>query len=305
MSVYCIGDIRADITADIVDCGPPVVTTDLGGTGGNVALMLAKYGLDVKIVSTVADDNVGRHLLKGYSAAGVDMSYVRITENGFFNTLLTTRHGEELCSAIWTLPGVQYDGVRDIDFSRVPVKPSDIVHTTGACMENDTEGNRMLVDFLRSSKENGALISFDINARERFFGTAPDRIAALKECADLADILTGSKTEFGLIGRGDEADVSGGKIILIRNQSDPVTLLCDRGKFLVPTYPVSVVNPMGAGDSFDAGFIFSYLQGLDPLTCAKFANYCAAYAISQPVARQVPDADKIKSFLNGSEEQLW
>ena len=296
MSVYCIGDIRADITMDVTGSGAPVVTTDLGGTGGNVALLLAKYGLDVKLVGTVAGDNVGRYLLSGYLACGVDMEYVRVTENGFFNTLLTTKNGEEIGSAIWLLPGVTYDGIRDIDFSRLSVGVGDIVHTTGACMENDLQGNRMLADFLTAAKKAGAVVSFDINAREQFFGTAPDRIEVLRACAGIADIVTGSKTEFDLIG-GYTGIAAPGKIALIRNQADPVLLICDGGEYSIPTYPVTVVNPMGAGDSFDAGFLYAYLGGHDLQECAGFANYCAAYAISQPKARQIPDSESIKSFF--------
>lgn len=296
MSVYCIGDIRADITMDATGSGAPAVTTDLGGTGGNVALLLAKYGLDVKLVGTVAGDNVGRYLLNGYRSYGVDMEYVRVTENGFFNTLLTTKDGEEIGSAIWLLPGVTYDGIRDIDFSRVSPGKGDIVHTTGACMENDLQGNRMLADFLTAAKKAGAVVSFDINAREQFFGTAPDRIEVLRACAGIADIVTGSKTEFDLIG-GYTGIAAPGKIALIRNQADPVLLICDGGEYSIPTYPVTVVNPMEAGDSFDAGFLYAYLGGHDLQECAGFANYCAAYAISQPKARQIPDSESIKSFF--------
>ena len=163
-------------------------------------------------------------------------------------------------------------------------------------MENDLQGNRMLADFLAAAKETGAVVSFDINAREQFSGTAPERIEVLRACAGIADIVTGSKTEFDLIG-GYTGIAAPGKIALIRNQADPVLLICDGVEYSIPTYPVTVVNPMGAGDSFDAGFLYAYLGGHDLQECAEFANYCAAYAISQPKTRQIPDSESIKSFF--------
>jgi sugar/nucleoside kinase (ribokinase family) len=48
----------------------------------------------------------------------------------------------------------------------------------------------------------------------------------------------------------------------------------------MPAFNVDVVETTGAGDSFDAGFIHSYLKGNDCLTCLKFGNACGALAVT-------------------------
>ena len=151
MSVICIGDIRADISAHRRE-GRTIVQTDVGGTGANVALLIAKYGLPVTMLGTVSSGPDGRFLLGQLQDNGVDTSRIRITENGCFNTLLVTEDGREFLSHPWVIPGVRYDQIGDIGFDLADPEPGDIVHTTGAFIENDPAGSRALIEFLCRSK---------------------------------------------------------------------------------------------------------------------------------------------------------
>ncbi len=262
MSVICIGDIRADISAHRRE-GRTVVETDVGGTGANVALLIAKYGLPVLMLGTVSSGADGRFLLGQLQKNGVDTSRIRITENGCFNTLLVTEDGKEFLSHPWMIPGVRYDQIGDIGFDLADPGTGDIVHTTGAFIENDPAGSRALIEFLRRSKENGAVISFDINARDLFFGRSEARLDVLRRCADLADLLTGSKQEFALLWEEDARTCLGhrfaGKFLtVIRNEAGPILIRCGDEILEIPVDPVRVRNPMGAGDAFDAALLYAF-----------------------------------------------
>ena len=199
MAVYCIGDIRADITADIRGGGFADVVTDLGGTGANVAMLIAKFGLHTVMLGTVADDPTGRFLLGQLRDSDVDTSCIRVTEAGFFPTLVITENGTVTGAAPWILPDTRYDTIGDIDYSCAAPAAGDIVHTTGACIESDPGASDALLTFLEKAKKSGALISFDINSREHYFGASPERISILETIASMSDILTGSYDEFRLL----------------------------------------------------------------------------------------------------------
>ena len=305
MSVICVGDIRADISAHLRK-GKTVVETDLGGTGANVALLIAKYGLPVTMLGTVSSGPEGRFLLDRLKESGVDTSKVLITENGCFNTLLVTKDGQEVLSYPWMLPGTRYDDIGDIGFGLIHPGKGDIVHATGAFIENDAEGNGKLISFLERSKENGAEISFDINARELFFGSAEPRLDVLRRCAELADLLTGSRHEFALLWGTEDpeqclSDCFGEKeLIVVRNEADPIFVKHGSRVCVIPVLPVDVRNPMGAGDSFDAALIYAISVNADAETCVRFASWAAGYAISRETARQIPAPDDIKAFMKGS-----
>jgi sugar/nucleoside kinase (ribokinase family) len=49
-------------------------------------------------------------------------------------------------------------------------------------------------------------------------------------------------------------------------------------RFTAPAVPVTVIDPIGAGDSFDAGFLHQFLRGADLATCLAFGNLCGAFS---------------------------
>ncbi|MEL7589065.1 MAG: 5-dehydro-2-deoxygluconokinase [Prolixibacteraceae bacterium] len=66
----------------------------------------------------------------------------------------------------------------------------------------------------------------------------------------------------------------------------------------VPGFPVKVLNVLGAGDAFAAGFIYGYLKKWDWYRCCRMANACGAYLVTQPgCANFTPYEDEILSFI--------
>jgi sugar/nucleoside kinase (ribokinase family) len=49
-------------------------------------------------------------------------------------------------------------------------------------------------------------------------------------------------------------------------------------RFTAPAVPVTVIDPVGAGDSFDAGFLHQFLRGADLATCLAYGNLCGAFS---------------------------
>jgi sugar/nucleoside kinase (ribokinase family) len=52
----------------------------------------------------------------------------------------------------------------------------------------------------------------------------------------------------------------------------------DGQRYNAPAANVQVVDPVGAGDSFDAGFLDQFLRGADLQTCLTFGNLCGAFS---------------------------
>ena len=78
-------------------------------------------------------------------------------------------------------------------------------------------------------------------------------------------------------------------------------LLADRsGRLEIPALPVQVVDTTGAGDSFNAGFIYGYiLEGGSKAEALRFANACGAIAVTRVGgASSVPAASEVEIFLS-------
>jgi glucosamine 6-phosphate synthetase-like amidotransferase/phosphosugar isomerase protein len=69
-------------------------------------------------------------------------------------------------------------------------------------------------------------------------------------------------------------------------------------RWLVPAEPVTPVDTIGAGDSYDAGFLTAYLNGDSPEACAAFGNHTAALSTLRPGGTEsFRDASLMREFL--------
>ena len=304
MAIYCIGDIRADVFIHMKDYIVSSSSVSLGGTVANFSVVSTKLGQDVKLVGTAAKDVVGDYLVNELSGYGIDMSYVTRTRAGMNNILMALNNGNLLGYRMMEVPGVRYDGLGDIDYSVIHPGKGDFVHTSGGCIPEDDDGTRYLVDFLKRAKLNGACVSYDLNLRLGDFGTSEKRMAFIKEIAATADILMGAKDEFQALASEDDYRAAAGKFaqdgktVICRNETDDVLYIEGEKSGSIPVNPVIVINPNGAGDTFDAAFIYAKGKGYPVEKCVSFASYVAGYMISSPVPRDVPAIEKCMEYLD-------
>jgi sugar/nucleoside kinase (ribokinase family) len=267
-------------------------------------MISAKLGQDVKLIGTIAKDCIGDFLIEELSKFDIDVSFVTRTKAGMNNILMALNNGNLLGYGVLEVPGVRYDGLGDIEFDKIHPGKGDFVHTSGGCIPEDADGTDALVNFINRSKLSGACISFDLNLRVNEFGSSKKRMTALLEIAKTADIIFGAKNEFELLtGINDfrkaaEFFESSNKIVICRNESDDIYYLDGDHKGIVPVEPVNVINPNGAGDTFDSAFIFSLEKGYPVKKSVEFSSYVAGYMISSTVPRDIPSEEKCIEFLN-------
>ncbi len=88
-------------------------------------------------------------------------------------------------------------------------------------------------------------------------------------------------------------------LVVVKLGPDGAVLLDRAGRLPSPPFPMEVVDTTGAGDSFDAGFIYrSVLQGASRVEALRFANACGAIAVTRTGgASSVPAAAEVENFL--------
>jgi sugar/nucleoside kinase (ribokinase family) len=125
---------------------------------------------------------------------------------------------------------------------------------------------------------NGCTVSLDVGWRENWIS---DRraLAILR----LTDIFFPNEVEARRITGEEEpkkmlqafADEGIGRVAL-KLGPNGAALLWDGALFHAPAHRVTPVDTTGAGDSFDAGFLYAWLQGSEPAICLRTANLCGA-----------------------------
>jgi 2-dehydro-3-deoxygluconokinase len=134
----------------------------------------------------------------------------------------------------------------------------------------------------------GTLVSLDYNYRAALWSheQAADE---LLELTRLADVVFAGDDEAGLVVSGDTpADLAaalaalGPRVAVVKLGAAGAVAHVDGTCHAVAAVPVRVVDPVGAGDAFVAGYLVEHLAGLGPEACLATAAACGAFAVTVP-----------------------
>jgi sugar/nucleoside kinase (ribokinase family) len=244
---------------------------EMGGSCCIFACQAAKLGLRVGILGRVGDDGFGRLILRRLGECGVDTRHVIV------DPTLKTGLGIALCQgddrAILTYMG-----------SISALRPGDVTDEFLASARHLHHGSFFLhtrlrphvPDILQQARRLGLTISLDTNwdPSEQWNSTLAD---ALK----LADISMPNRREALLISgksRLEEAvahfHAQGTPIVTVKQGSDGAGVYSAGVRHECSVIPATEGDSVGAGDSFDAGFLAGWLRGLPLSQCLDIACQC-------------------------------
>jgi 2-dehydro-3-deoxygluconokinase len=163
----------------------------------------------------------------------------------------------------------------------------EILHLTGITAALSESCHDLIDRLISAANERGATVSFDLNVRRLLLGGRDPR-EVLGPLAARSDLLFLSEDEAELLFGGSNP----GRIREVRQDVRAATVVVHRadGAFAVEeagvsemaAYPVDVVDTVGAGDAFVAGFLSGRLRGWSTGECLDMANACGACAVTVP-----------------------
>jgi len=280
----------------------------VGGAEANVAAACARLGLRAAWISAVPANPWGERIRRELSGHGVDCSAVRVVDGARVGVYFL-----EFGTAPRPIR-VLYDR-RDSAFARLtpeavdwePVRQARLVHLTGITPALGP-GPRGLVE--RALRE-AAAVSFDLNYRSALWPPAEARAFAESVLPVARHVFMGeaeARTVFGLSGSVDTmVDALARRapkatIALLQGQ-DGSTVLAD-GRLWRPsrTFPVQVVDPVGAGDAYVAGFLWATLNGRGPQEAVDAGAAVAALKCSTWGDVALVDAREVADLLAGGSD---
>ncbi len=299
--IICIGDLCADLiipygeARKAISSGnrseerSAVVELRHGGTVGNTVTVLGKLGAAPIFITDLCDDALGRFLRESMEGYGADMSYSPIGEYGAMVCPAVIDENGERTMFSWVPPGARFPTFSGDSFSEELYSMNAILFTGGMTLTDDSDSVSSVIDFIRKMKEKArSVFVFDLNARIETYGLDEKRRKFYREFVGLSDILLGSgedelcpiAEEEDLMGAAKALSGHGKRTVIARNGAEPIMIVNGDRISYVDTERVDVVSTIGAGDSFNAGFLFAYDKGLSIEDCVRFGNHTAAYVIS-------------------------
>lgn len=286
--VVCFGEVLWDELPD----GPVP-----GGAPMNAAIRLASLGHTARIISAVGKDERGEQLTAVLRENGVDPS-------------LLQRHPELPTGAVHVSLDPHGNPSYDIalpsawDDIAVTRESIDAVHSSAVFIFGSLACRRdSSLSTLRTLLKHAPLRVFDVNLRSPFFS-----LPIVRELMRQADIIKMNDEELLVLTAGQGADgieqgvlsiaeqTSAKSICITRGENGAVVY--DNGSFIHhPGYRVEVVDTVGAGDSFLAGFVSELLRG-EPLTQAlAFGCALGAMVAGRKGANPAITAEEIDRFM--------
>ena len=290
-------------SADGRDAVVPVV----GGSCLNIAIGMARLGVAAGFVGGISTDMFGRMIAEHATASGVELRYATRSEHHSTLAFVRAVAGEpqyafynaETASRSW----VYRSG--SILFDKI-----DAIHIGSTTLVDDASAAQMLA--LVKEAQGSTTISFDPNCRPNLIRDKAKYVARMAEFAGAADIIRMSDVDFGyLYGDDDYAGrvksmISAGAslVVVTRGIRGVQAWHGEAGALKVDAPTVTVVDTIGAGDSFQAALLYALHAlgriGRAPLKVTtaselhrvlSFASVCAAVTCGRAGADPPRNAD--------------
>lgn len=310
--VVVLGDANTDMIVRLPDRS---ATNDIhqqhlapelhgGGTAANVAVALARLGVPTSFAGAIGADNYGRWVHDDLIEEGVDLRGVHMVEDAFTVMVmaLIEPDGERLIY-VWPPSGGAHLHLhqKDIDLNVWP--KARWLHTSGICLR----GNPARETILNSMEKAHALgwkVSIDLNMRMESWGLDIDDRQAFEHAIEISDVVFGNAIEEIMPISGQSSvekavkNLSNNNRTIVARIGDDGAMVCTPNElFHAPVFPAKVVDTLGAGDAFNAGFITAQLKGLDTREAARWGNAVAALKIEHKGARGLPNMTELSSKL--------
>lgn len=267
----------------------------------------ARMGANVGGVGVIGNDAFGQCMLDQFCADGINALGVKVAEHGTTGVAFVAYNMDGSRDFVFSL-GVAADLSPDM-LDESLFEGLRCLHLTGSTLlmsaGNLETGRRALELALRA----GAKFSFDPNYRAELMPLEQAK-AAYAPFLSAADVILATDDEIQLLSDerltddaihqfiGDKAN----RIIVIHGGKVGCRVYMADKQTSIPGFLVDEIDPTGAGDCFDAGFLVRWLDGDAPIKAARWANACGALAVTKqgPMAGAA-SYEVVKAFIASSE----
>jgi fructokinase len=289
--VVCFGEVLWDQMID---------GACIGGAPLNVCYHLSKLGIDSQIVSMVGDDEAGELLLQEIQRLGLGTAYCGVHPTAETSRVLVNLYPDNK---------VHYEIVENVSWDFIPyseelyelVKGSDAL-VYGTLAARSSESRATLLRLLAASDNN----ILDVNLRGDFYNKS-----SVFELVSYADLLKINDEEVRMMSEWlaveNEAVLVMKAIfeafprlreIILTEGAEGATYFSREDRVKIGAREINVVNTVGSGDAFLAGFVAERLQHKDVSSALNTAVTLSAFVAQHEGACPAYHVDELKSQDN-------
>ena len=300
--VLCIGDSCADILipyGELKNGRDASVSFSCGGSGANSVYALAKLNVPVSLCAKAGRDLYGKEMKRQLEEAGADTEYFVLDEDMVSTQILVViDENRDRFPLLMPRENPSYLEIRKEDLEKIDLSDTEYILSNGMMLfENPAAG--AICAFLKGAHKKGIQIIIDINYRIETLNK--DR-RYLNEVLKIADHILGSEKD-DFLTLTDETKIEDAvrhfgkeQTLVVRNR-EGAALYHEERLCFAKSFEVQVADTLGAGDAFNAGYIYGLVHHRSEEECCILGCAAAGYCISGKGARHVPKEDELLKML--------
>jgi len=325
LDVVCLGRFAVDFYAQQIGAPLEDVTSFakyLGGSSANTAFGCARLGLRAGMISRVGDDALGRFLVATIAREGCDTSHVSVDPARLTGAVVLGIKDKDTFPLIFMRENCADMAIAEADIEERYIAQSRALLITGTHFSTEYI-NRISNLALDRARKNDVRTVLDIDYRPVLWGLtkrgdgetrfiASDGVTAhLQRILPKIDLAIGTLEEFAIAGGSTDImaalrrvrELTHATLVVKRGPmgcaviDGPIPASLDAA-FNGKGVEVEVLNVLGAGDAFSAGFLSGWVRGEDSDACCRYANACGALVVSRHgCAPAMPTRVELDYFL--------
>jgi len=241
----------------------------LGSSSAILAHNMAALGSKVAFTTRVGGDSFGTAALDRLRQRGVNLE--RVVTGGKSGVTILLPHGtrRHILTFLGTISELRFE---DLDLQYMA--SARHFHLSSPYLQRQLLPRA--AELFQRMKSAGLTTSLDTN------DDPDDRYEGLDEMLPFVDILMPNEREALRIAQCEDLETAVTRLakkvktIVVKRGSHGAIAVRGGERFAAPVVPIAVVDSVGAGDSFDAGFLHQFVRGADLPSCLEYGNLCGA-----------------------------
>lgn len=233
-----------------------------GGSTFNSIVSLGRAGVPCCMVTEVGGDHVGDLICHYLNDNGVSSEYVCRHQHikSHISLAFLDEHNDAQYVFYKDHASVSLDG-------KLPEMSQDDVVLFGSFFAINPVIRPVVGGLLRAAREAGAWLYYDVNFRKPHIADLPNVMPNIEENMCLADLVRGSMEDFDYLYGLHDGDAIYERvshycrILILTDGARSICVYSPEGCETYPVQAIETVSTVGAGDNFNAGYIFAMLQG--------------------------------------------
>jgi len=290
MEVIAIGEILVEIMRTEVDrpLDEPGLFTGPYPSGAPAifASQAARLGHSTAMIAAVGKDDFGLCMRRRFAADGIDDRHVVDVEGVATGVAFVAYFADGSRKFIFHFGNSAAGQLPPVD--GVDLSGTRFVHICGCTLSGGGLLRERAYELVERAVAGGVGVSFDPNLRPELLGGAEAVRQVCRPVTEHATVISPGASEAMILADEPDTDTAcrklvrqGAKLVALKLGEKGCRLYAPEGIVEVPGKAVTLVDPTGAGDCFDAGIVAGMIEGLPLRKVGELANACGALATTK------------------------